>query len=79
MPTDSNRLAKLLNDYIAGPEMLRHAVAGMSREQLLARPIPGKWSTHEVVCHLADCEILYADKERCPHWLLEVKRKIRGS
>jgi hypothetical protein len=26
-----------------------------------------------------DCEILYADKERCPHWLLEAKRKIRAS
>jgi polyferredoxin len=22
-----------------------------------------------------DCEILYADKQRCPHWLLEAKRK----
>jgi hypothetical protein len=26
-----------------------------------------------------DCEILYADKERCPHWLLEAKRKLVGS
>jgi hypothetical protein len=26
-----------------------------------------------------DCEILYADKQRCPHWLLEVKRKLRIS
>jgi hypothetical protein len=26
-----------------------------------------------------DCEILYADKQRCPHWLLEVKRKLRAS
>ncbi|HEY5569103.1 MAG TPA: 4Fe-4S binding protein [Gammaproteobacteria bacterium] len=25
-----------------------------------------------------DCEILYDDRERCPHWLLEVKRKIRA-
>jgi hypothetical protein len=24
-----------------------------------------------------DCEILYDDKERCPHWLLDVKRKLR--
>jgi polyferredoxin len=23
-----------------------------------------------------DCEILYADKSRCPHWLLELKRKV---
>ena len=25
-----------------------------------------------------DCEILYADKQRCPHWLLEIKRKARA-
>jgi len=25
-----------------------------------------------------DCEILYDDRERCPHWLLEVKRKTRA-
>jgi polyferredoxin len=25
-----------------------------------------------------DCERLYDDKERCPHWLLEIKRKIRA-
>jgi len=26
-----------------------------------------------------DCEILYADHQRCPHWLLELKRKARAS
>jgi len=26
-----------------------------------------------------DCEILYDDKERCPHWLLELKRKARAA
>jgi polyferredoxin len=25
-----------------------------------------------------DCEILYDDKQRCPHWLLEAKRKVRA-
>jgi hypothetical protein len=34
----------------------------MTREQLLARPLPGKWSTQEVVCHLADYEPIYADR-----------------
>ena len=49
---------KMIEDYLAGPAILRKAVAGMTREQLLARPIPGKWSTLEVVCHLADFEIV---------------------
>jgi polyferredoxin len=26
-----------------------------------------------------DCEILYADKTRCPHWLLDAKRKVRAA
>ena len=34
----------------------------MTREQLLARPIAGKWSTLEVVCHLADTEIYLSDR-----------------
>ena len=25
-----------------------------------------------------DCEILYDDKQRCPHWLLDLKRKTRS-
>src|SRR6516164_3982732 len=52
----------LIEQYHAGPGVLRRAVAGMTREQLLARPIPGKWSTQEVVCHLADYEPIYADR-----------------
>ena len=42
--------------YLAGPHELRLAIAGMNRDQLIARPIPGKWSVLEVVCHLADTE-----------------------
>ena len=52
----------LIEEYLAGPGLLRRAVAGMTREQLLARPVPGKWSTQEVVCHLADYEPIYADR-----------------
>jgi len=55
-------LAKLIDEYLDGPQLLRKAVAGLSPEQLVARPIPGKWSTLEVICHLADFEIVYADR-----------------
>jgi hypothetical protein len=51
-----------IDDYVSGPAQLRQAVAGMTQEQLLARPIPGKWSTLEVICHLADFEIVHADR-----------------
>ncbi len=52
----------LIDEYMAGPEILRDAVAGMSQEELIARPIAGKWSTLEVVAHLADFEPVYADR-----------------
>ncbi len=52
----------LIEQYLAGPDLLRRAIAGMKKEQLFARPIPGKWSTQEVVCHLADYEPIYADR-----------------
>jgi uncharacterized damage-inducible protein DinB len=46
----------LVDSYLAGPSELREAVSYLSREQLIARPIPGKWSVLEVVCHLADTD-----------------------
>src|SRR6202021_4198648 len=27
-------------------------------------PAPGKWSPHEILCHLADCEIVFAFRLR---------------
>lgn len=55
-------IAKLIDDYAAGPALLREAVRGMTPEQLRARPIEGKWSTHECVCHIADFEPVYIDR-----------------
>ena len=55
-------LAELINGYVEGPKALRQAVAGMTREQVTARPVAGKWSTLEVVCHIADFEPVLADR-----------------
>ena len=52
----------LLTDYLNGIELLTAAVAGFTREQAMARPIAGKWSTLEVAAHLADFEPIYADR-----------------
>jgi len=63
---------ELIDEYLAGPELLQTAVRDLDIEQLDARPIPGKWSTRQVVCHLADFEPIYADRmkrviaEQCP-------------
>src|SRR6266699_3839175 len=59
---ESVTTADLIAAYQQGIEALRNSVAGMTAEQVLCRPIPGKWSTLEVVAHLADTEIYYTDR-----------------
>src|SRR6266851_168782 len=55
-------LSSLIETYLDGPAALRKAVAGMTKEQLQARPVAGKWSTLEVVCHVADFDPILADR-----------------
>lgn len=59
---DNSRITPLVDRYAAGSVLLRNTVAGMTPEQLTARPVPGKWSTLEVVSHLADFEIVGVDR-----------------
>lgn len=52
----------LIDEYLAGPKKLRDAIAGMTAEQIDAAPVPGKWSTRQIICHIADFEPVYADR-----------------
>jgi len=51
-----SRFEGLITAYLNGPVQLRRVVMDLSQQQLQARPVPGKWSTLEVVCHLVDSE-----------------------
>ena len=53
---------EMADQYLAGAAQLRAAVAGMTREQLVARPVAGKWSTLEVVCHIADFDPVLTER-----------------
>lgn len=55
-------LQTLIEQYLDGPKQLRAAIDGMTTEQAKARPIAGKWSTLEVVAHLADFDPILADR-----------------
>jgi hypothetical protein len=53
---------QLIEEYVACSDRLRQVVAGLSREDLTARPGPGKWSILELVVHLADSDCISIDR-----------------
>ncbi len=52
----------LTQAYSEGAKLLCHVVRSTDNTDWDAKPIEGKWSVREVVCHLADSEIVYADR-----------------
>jgi uncharacterized damage-inducible protein DinB len=53
---------QLIEEYVACGARLRHAVAGLSPEDLTARPGPGDWSILELVIHLVDSDYIAIDR-----------------
>jgi uncharacterized damage-inducible protein DinB len=58
--TDRDELAVLRDT----PERLATLVAGLDRARLTRPAAAGKWSVHDIVCHLADTEIVFAFRLR---------------
>jgi len=52
----------LLDQYAAGGQKLRQAIAGLSPEQLKAFPVPGTWSIQQIVIHMMDSDLIGADR-----------------
>ena len=52
----------LIEEFEACGPKLRQAVAGLSPEELTARPGPGDWSILELVIHLADSDSIAIDR-----------------
>lgn len=65
-----------IQDYLAGPEQLRQAIQGMTADEFDATPVPGKWSTRQVICHISDFEPVYAD--RMKRVIVEEKPSLPG-
>src|SRR5712692_10584590 len=60
----------------ATPQRLRELADGLSGSQLQEHPVPGKWSIHEIVAHLADCELMFS--ARCRYILYEENKPLIG-
>jgi uncharacterized damage-inducible protein DinB len=52
----------VIDQYVAGGDKLRRAVAGLTAAELRARPGPGAWSVLEVIVHLADSDAISIDR-----------------
>lgn len=62
METLTPALCALIEKYEQGPLILRTALADFPEAQFKVPSPPGLWSAHQVVCHLADFETVYADR-----------------
>lgn len=52
----------LIDQYEAGADLPAKAMAGLSKEELNAFPIPGTWSIQQVILHLFDSDLVGADR-----------------
>ncbi len=48
----------------ATPARLNRLVADMGPQGAERTPAPGKWNARQIVCHLADCELVFAFRIR---------------
>ena len=46
------------------PGRLEKLIQGLTQETLDLVPAPGKWSVRDILCHLADCEVVFAFRLR---------------
>jgi len=52
----------LIDQFEAGGAKLKAAIAGLTKEDLQAHPIPGTWSIQEIVIHLQDSDAVAIDR-----------------
>jgi len=65
-----NPYAQYLDDRPLGtilsstPEEVRSLLSAMNPDNLSTSPNPDKWSAREIICHLADCELVFGFRLR---------------
>ena len=54
--------SEIVERYAQGAELPARAIAGLTREELLAFPVPGTWSIQQIVLHLMDSDLVAVDR-----------------
>lgn len=57
-------LAHLLERFRRGPDIVAVAITGAAGSELDYSPGPGRWSIRQILCHLADSEIVGYERFR---------------
>jgi len=52
----------LIETYASGGQRLVDAYSGLSRESLLAFPVPGTWSLQQIAIHMMDSDLIASDR-----------------
>jgi uncharacterized damage-inducible protein DinB len=52
----------VIDQFAAGANVPADAIRGLSRDELLATPVPGTWSIQQIVLHLMDSDLIAADR-----------------
>lgn len=48
--------------FVKGGQQLMDAYQGLSRDQLLAVPVPGTWSLQQIAIHMLESDLIAADR-----------------
>lgn len=56
--------AELIARYVADANLLCRDIAGLTDEDLDARPVPEQWTIRELVWHVVDSDIILGDRMR---------------
>ncbi len=59
---DQNEIQDLLERFRRGAELIAVVTTGAAGAELDYCPAPGKWTVRQIVCHLADSEIVGRDR-----------------
>lgn len=62
MTSRTSEIDELINRYASGPDELRTAIGDLPDSQVQIPTDPGRWSVLQVVCHISDFEVVYADR-----------------
>ncbi len=59
-----SEIAELLERFRRGGELIAVVTTGVAGAETDFAPAPGKWSIRQIVCHLADADLVGADRFR---------------